>query len=198
MEIVAQMAIRMSDSNPWQFISRRPIFENPWLRVDEDEVINPGGGRNLYGAIRFKTQAIGVIPIDEAGNTWLVGQYRYVPDEYSWEIPMGGSPRDEDILQTAQRELKEETGLSAQKWTWLMRLHTSNSVTDEEGFVFVAQELTEGETDFEESEAITVKKLPLTAAVQMVLDGVITDAISAAGLLRMALSLERSDTRRVL
>jgi 8-oxo-dGDP phosphatase len=176
----------MSHSNPWKFLSRRPIYENPWLRLDEDEVINPGGGKNLYGAIRFKTQAIGIIPIDEAGNTWLVGQYRYVPDEYSWEIPMGGSPRDEEILQTAQRELKEETGLTAKKWTRLMRLHTSNSVTDEEGFVFVAQELTEGETEFEETEDITLKKLPLTAAVQMVMNGAITDAISVAGLLRVA------------
>lgn len=176
----------MPHSNPWKFISRRPIYENPWLRVDEDEVINPGGGRNLYGAIRFKTQAIGIIPIDEAGNTWLVGQYRYVPDEYSWEIPMGGSPHDEEILQTARRELKEETGLSAKKWTRLMRLHTSNSVTDEEGFVFVAEALTEGETEFEETEDITLQKLPLTEAVQMVLDGAITDAISVAGLLRVA------------
>ncbi len=176
----------MSHSNPWKFLSRRPIYENPWLRLDEDEVINPGGGKNLYGAIRFKTQAIGIIPIDEAGNTWLVGQYRYVPDEYSWEIPMGGSPRDEEILQTAQRELKEETGLTAKRWTRLMRLHTSNSVTDEEGFVFVAQELTEGETEFEETEDITLKKLPLTAAVQMVMNGAITDAISVAGLLRVA------------
>jgi 8-oxo-dGDP phosphatase len=184
----------MSQSNPWKFISRQPIFENPWLRVDEDEVINPAGRTNLYGAIRFKTQAIGIIPIDDAGNTWLVGQYRYVPDEYSWEIPMGGSPRDEGILQTAQRELKEETGLTAKKWTRLMRLHTSNSVTDEEGFVFVAQDLTEGETEFEETENITLKKLPLTAAVQMVLDGAITDAVSAAGLLRMAPWLEQGDS----
>ena len=177
----------MSRSNPWKFISRRPIYDNPWSRVDEDEVINPGGGKNIYGTVRFKNQAIGIIPIDQAGNTWLVGQYRYVPDEYSWEIPMGGSPRGEDILQTAQRELKEETGLSAKKWTRLMRLHTTNSVTDEEGFVFVAQELTEGETQFEETEDITLKKLPLSEAVRMVMDGSITDAISVAGLLRVAL-----------
>jgi len=183
----------MSQSNPWKFIRRKRIYENPWFRVDEDEVINPAGRTNLYGAIRFKTQAIGIIPIDAAGNTWLVGQYRYVPDEYSWEIPMGGSPLGEEILETARRELKEETGLTAKKWTRLMRLHTSNSVTDEEGFVFVAQDLTEGETEFEETEDITLKKLPLTAAVQLMLDGAITDAISVAGLLRVAHWPEQRD-----
>lgn len=176
----------MTDSNPWKLLSRRAIYDNPWIQVDEDRVINPGGGNSRYGTVRFKNKAIGIIPIDEHGNTWLVGQYRYVPDAYSWEIPMGGSPLGEDILETARRELKEETGLTAEKWTRLMRLHTSNSVTDEEGFVFVAQHLTEGATEFEETEDIRVKKLPLLDAVQMVMDGGITDAISVAGLLRIA------------
>jgi len=175
----------MSKSNPWKFIRRREVYENPWIQVQEDEVINPAGTTNSYGRINFKNQAIGIIPLDEENNTWLVGQYRYVPNAYFWEIPMGGSPRDESALETAKRELKEETGLDAKKWRSIMRLHTSNSVTDEEGFVFVAEDLTEGETEFEETEVITVRKLPLDDAVQMVLSGEITDAISAAGLLKL-------------
>jgi len=82
----------MSEENPWIRLSRQEIYDNPWIRVDEDQVRNPSGGLNLYGRIHFKNQAIGIIPLDEAGNTWLVGQYRYVPDAYFWEIPMGGSP----------------------------------------------------------------------------------------------------------
>jgi len=176
----------MSEKGPWQLLRRREIYDNPWIHVDEDEVRNPSGGQSLYGRIHFKNQAIGIIPLDEQGNIWLVGQYRYVPDAYFWEIPMGGSPYTEDALATAQRELKEETGLSANRWTLFMHLHTSNSVTDEEGFVFLAEELTEGETEFEETEDITVRKLPLSEAVRMVLNGEITDAISAAGLLKLA------------
>lgn len=175
----------MSEENPWKLLQRRAVYDNPWIRVDEDEVRNPAGGLSLYGRIHFKNQAIGIIPLDEHGNTWLVGQYRYVPDAYFWEIPMGGSPYGENILETAKRELKEETGLTAARWTLLMRLHTSNSVTDEEGYVFLAEELTEGEPEFEETEAITVKKLPLKEAIAMVMDGRITDAISAAGLLKL-------------
>jgi 8-oxo-dGTP pyrophosphatase MutT (NUDIX family) len=189
----------MSNSNPWKRIRSREIYDNPWIRIDEDQVINPGGGVSLYGRIHFKNQAVGIVPLDQDGNTWLVGQYRYVPDAYFWEIPMGGSPRGEDLWETARRELKEETGLLANKLTEFMRLHTSNSVTDEEGYVFLAEDLIEGETEFEETEAITVRKLSLNEAVRMVLDGEITDAISAAALLKLACTMHRpghqSDTR---
>ncbi len=175
----------MTKSNPWQFIKSREIFDNPWMQVREDEVINPGGTKNYYGKIQFKNQAIGIIPLDDEGNTWLVGQYRYVLGLYSWEIPMGGSPIEEDRLTTAKRELREETGLTANNWSCFLRLHTSNSITDEEAFVYLARELIDGVTEFEDTEVITVKKLPLSEAVRMVLEGEITDAISVAGLLKL-------------
>jgi len=171
--------------NPWQPQSSKLIYENPWLSLHEDEVINPGGGLSHYGKISFKNLAIGIIPLDEHNNTWLVGQYRYVPDCYSWEIPMGGGPLVTDPLESARRELKEETGLSAKNWQQLMKLHTSNSVTDERGLVYVARDLTQGKTEFEETEELIIQKMPLSEAVEHVLSGEITDAISMAGLLRL-------------
>lgn len=96
---------------------------------------------------------------------------------------MGGAPRSESPLEAAKRELKEETGLTAAKWREIMRLHTSNSITDELGIVFAAEELTEGETEFGETENITVRKLPLREAIGMARSGEITDAISVAALL---------------
>ncbi len=171
--------------NPWKLQSSKKIFENPWLTLREDEVINPGNGLSHYGKINFKNLAIGIIPLDENNNTWLIGQYRYVPDCYSWEIPMGGGPLDTDALASAKRELKEETGLIAEDWQELMKLHTSNSVTDERGLVYVARDLTQGETAFEETEDLLIQKLPLEEAIERVLSGEITDAISAAGLLRL-------------
>ncbi len=172
--------------NPWKQQSNRRVYENPWFCIDEDEVINPGGGLSLYGKVLFKNIAIGIIPLDEHGNTWLVGQYRYVPDCYSWEIPMGGGPLEADPLESAMRELKEETGLSASDWRTLMHLHTTNSVTDERGIVYVATGLSECEPDTEETEDLQLIKLPLKEAIQLVIDGEITDAVSVAGLLRLA------------
>lgn len=174
------------NNNPWKTLSSKKIYDNPWITVHEHQVINPGGGNGIYGKVSFKSKAIGIIPIDEEGNTWLVGQYRYTLNEYSWEIPMGGGPNEVDVLISAKRELKEETGLSASKWENIMRIHTSNSVTDEEGFVFLATELTQGETEFEESEDLEILKLPLEEAVQMVMDQKITDSLSIAGLLKVA------------
>jgi 8-oxo-dGTP pyrophosphatase MutT (NUDIX family) len=97
---------------------------------------------------------------------------------------MGGGLLAHTPLESAQRELREETGLTAARWTRIARLHTSNSVTDEEGFVFLAEDLTQGEWEPEESEDLRVWKLPLAQAVAMVMNDEITDAISAAGLLK--------------
>jgi len=171
----------------WKKIASRTVYENDWMQVREDDVINPGGGKNLYGHVHFKNVAVAIIALDDANNTWLVGQDRYTLDEYSWELPMGGAPLDEQPLVAARRELQEETGIRATNWEELMRLHTSNSITDELGIAYVATGLSFGETQFEETEDLAIRKLPLNAAVQMVLDGQITDAISAAALLRVNL-----------
>lgn len=176
-----------TNGNPWQKLSSEEKYDNPWINVEEHQVINPGGGKGIYGKVHFKNKAIGVIPLDEEDNTWLVGQYRYTLDEYCWEIPEGGGPLSEEPLNAAKRELKEETGLTAEKWEMIMRLHTSNSVTDEEGFIFLATDLTPGLRELEESESdLLLKKIPFKEALQMVMDQEITDIMSVAGILKVA------------
>lgn len=170
----------------WKKLTSSVVFENDWITVHEERVINPGGGENDYGRVHFKNKAIAIVPLDDTGNTWLVGQDRYTLGAYSWELPMGGAPYDEDPLAAAKRELKEETGLTATHWTEVMRLHLSNSITDEEGFVFVARGLQEGETEFDETEDLQIRKLPIKDAVTMVRQGEITDAMTVAALLAVA------------
>jgi 8-oxo-dGTP pyrophosphatase MutT (NUDIX family) len=170
--------------NPWQTLSSEVKYQNPWIRVREDQIINPKGGTGVYGVVSMKNKAIGIIPIDAEGNTWLVGQYRYTLNEYSWEIPMGGGPVELDVLESAKRELREETGLLAARWTRISRLHTSNSVTDEEGFIFLAEDLSQGDWEPEETEDLRLWKLPLAEAIAMAMRDEITDAISVMGLLK--------------
>lgn len=178
--------------NPWKTLSTQPVYNNNWIKVEEHQVINPGGTAGIYGKVSFKNQAVGIIPLDDEGYTWLVGQYRYTLNEWSWEIPMGGSPKKEDKIKTAQRELEEETGLKAAKITQLLHLHPSNSITDEQGYVYLATELSEGQQQLEDTEKdIQLKKLPFDEALEMAKNGKITDAISVAGLFYLALNWDQ-------
>ncbi len=173
--------------NLWKTLSVKTAYENKWIHVEEHQVVNPSGGPGIYGKVHFKNKAIGVIALNHQLETWLVGQFRYPLQTWSWEIPEGGGPLDDDVLQSAQRELKEETGLSAKKWTMILRTHLSNSVSDEEGFVFVAEDLSEGEHEQEETEAdMKVWKLPFAQVLNMVMEGEITDSLTVMGVLKLA------------
>ena len=174
--------------NPWQTLSTVTVYDNPWIQLQHHEVTNPAGKPGIYGKVCFKTQAVGIIPIDEHGNTWLVGQHRYTLDDWSWEIPMGGSVLGDDCIKAAARELEEETGLLAAELIEILYLHTSNSITDEQGRIYLARSLTQGQQSLEDTENIEVNKVPLSEAVQMAQDGRITDAMSIAGLLYLALN----------
>jgi 8-oxo-dGTP pyrophosphatase MutT (NUDIX family) len=172
---------------PWQRLSQETVYENPWIEVTHEEVITPGNTDGIYGVVHFKNRAVGIVPIDKQGNTRLVGQYRYTLDKFSWEIPEGGAGADEFLLPAAQRELKEETGLYGGQWLQILNLHLSNSITDEEGYVFLAQDLEQGEQSLEASESdLVVKTLPLQDAIQMALKGEITDVLSVAALLAVS------------
>jgi 8-oxo-dGTP pyrophosphatase MutT (NUDIX family) len=163
------------NKNPWTTTSASEKYNNPWIQITEYQVINPAGKPGIYGRVHYKNKAIGIMAIDKNDDTWLVGQWRYPLNEWSWEIPEGGGPLGTDPLEAAQRELKEEAGLTAKRWTLIQRTHLSNSVSDEEGFIFLAEDLEEGTHDREETEAdMRVKKIPFTEALAMVLDGRIT------------------------
>ncbi len=182
----------MSDStpetNPWTTLSTRETYSNPWIRVREDQVINPSGGAGIYGVVEYKNRAVGVVPIDEEGYTWLVGQWRYCHESYQWEIPEGGCPPGEEPAECARRELLEETGIRAEIIEpLLMGVQLSNSTTNEVCDLFVARGLTFGEAALEETEKLNVKRVPLSEAIAMALDGRIQDSPSMLALLRLAI-----------
>ncbi len=171
--------------NPWKTLHVTTVYDNPWITLTHEDVIIPNGNKGVYGKVHFKNYAVGIIPIDQDGNTWIVGQYRYALDEYSWEIPEGGALIPQDPLEAAKNELAEEVGLAAEDWQLLIKLHNSNSVTDEQGFIYVARSLSKTFAELDETEVIERRKLPLSEAIQMALDGRITDSMSVAGLLKL-------------
>jgi 8-oxo-dGTP pyrophosphatase MutT (NUDIX family) len=171
--------------NPWKKVSSQEVYDNPWVNVRHEEVLKPNGEPGIYGVAHFKSKAAAIVPLDNEGNIWLVGQYRYTLEEYSWEIPMGGGALEGDSLEAAKRELKEETGMTAQKWSELGKLHTSNSVTDEFGFMYLAEDLEMGESEPDDTEILELKKVSLNEAIRMVMDSEITDSLSVAAILKV-------------
>jgi 8-oxo-dGTP pyrophosphatase MutT (NUDIX family) len=175
--------------NPWKILSEKKIYENPWISLTEFNVINPSGGNGIYGKVHFRSTAVGAFPLDEQLNTYLVGQYRFPTNVYSWEIPEGGGAFGIDPVESAKRELVEETGLVAEEWTKIVEMHLSNSVTDEFAVVYLARKLTQHTASPEETEQLQVKKVPFEEAYQMVEKGEITDSMSVAAILKVKLML---------
>ncbi len=173
--------------SPWQTLSCEVKYDNPWIRVEEHQVINPAGGHGIYGTVNFKNRAVAIVALFENKDVLLVGQFRYPLREYHWELPMGGAPEGEAVLRCAQRELKEETGFSAVKWKQILAVHLSNSITQEQGFTFIAEDLVAGEMELEETEDIMVKRLPFEQVFQQVMAGEITDAITVASVMKVRL-----------
>ena len=177
------------EHNPWTILSEQEKYSNRWIEVTEFDVLNPSGNKGIYGVVHFKNYAIGILPLDENRNTYLVGQYRFALNEYSWEIPEGGCSLGEDKLEGAQRELLEETGLKAKHWQHILDMYLSNSVCDEAATIYVATGLSQHEALPEETEQLIIKKLPFEEAFAMVQRGEITDSITVAAVLQTKLLL---------
>ncbi len=177
------------NTNPWGLLTDKIVYENPWIVVHHQDVLNPQGRPGIYGLVHFKNLAIGIIPLDENNNTWIVGQYRYPLKQYSWEIPEGGGKIGVDPIESGKRELLEECGIIANNWEKLIEIHLSNSATDEFAIIYVARDLTFTNAEPEETEELRLRKIPFEELFQMVMRGDITDAMTVAAVLKLKLVL---------
>ncbi|TAN20099.1 MAG: NUDIX hydrolase [Chitinophagaceae bacterium] len=177
------------EKSPWVILEQEVKYDNSWITVVEYDVLNPKGGKGIYGKVHFKNLAIGIVALDSENNIYLVGQFRFPLDQYSWEIPEGGGPLGIDPLESARRELLEETGLKAEKWEKLLEMHLSNSVSDEFGIIYLATQLSQHQAMPEDTEDLMIRKLSFANAYEMLCRGEITDSLTVAALLRMKLML---------
>ena len=183
------------EENPWITKNSEMVYESPWIKVTKHDVLNPAGKPATYSTVHFKGLAIGVLALDIELNTWLVGQWRYPVNGYSWEIPEGGGALDVEPVESAKRELKEETGIVAKNFKEIMRMHLSNSATDELAIVYVATGLTFEDSEPEESEVLQIKKIHINEAYQWVMEGKITDAITVAAILKTKILIEQGQLK---
>lgn len=174
----------MSEENPWVVLGTREVYRNPWIRVREDRVIRPDGQEGIYGVVETRV-ATGVVALTPELEVYLVGQYRYPLQAYSWEIIEGGADEGETPLEAMKRELREEAGLVAARWTPLGdEVHLTNCHSSEVGYFYVAEDLTEVEAEPDGTEVLQIRKVPFAECVAMVDRGEIKDAMSIIGILR--------------
>ena len=177
------------DVGPWRRRSRQVAYRNPWIELRHDEVDRPDGSPGIYGVVHYRNAAVGVVAVGTDGRLLLVGQHRYALDRYSWEIPEGGAPLDEDPLEGARRELAEETGFTAGSIRELFRFTLSNSVTDEVGVIYLATDLLAGEASPDPTEDLAVRWATLDEVLAEIDAGEIHDLMTIAGVCRYALGL---------
>ncbi len=164
--------------NPWEILDTVDVYESDWISLVKHNVLDPKKNKAVYSIVKFKHTAIGVLPLDKDLNTWIVGQYRFPINKYSWEIPEGGGSLSEAPVEAAKRELSEEVGISAKKYTLIQEFNTTNSCTDEKAYLYVAQDLSFHDSHPDDNEELKVKKIPFEKLYQMVLNGEITDSLT--------------------
>jgi ADP-ribose pyrophosphatase len=186
----------MEERGPWKTLSIEERYSTPWISVSHHDVIDPSGQTGIYGVIHFKNLAVGIVPLDEDLNTWIVGQYRYPLSTYSWEIPEGGGQRDRPAIESAKRELREEVGIEAARWTTILEMDLSNSASDETAILYVAQGLTFFEPEPDHNEELEVRKLPFSELFDLVMRGEVRDSLTVAAVLKVHLMLMNGSLTR--
>ena len=181
------------EENPWKTLKSKETYSNSWIKVTEHQTVNTAKKEGIYGVVHFKNIAIGIIPLDEDYNTWLIGQYRYPLNEYSWEICEGGGLHQDDVLDSAKRELHEELGIKAENWTKIMNMHLSNSVSDEKGVIYIAKGLSYHTPEPEEGEVLQIKKIPFNTVYEMVMNNQLKDSLTIAGILKTKILIDKGE-----
>ncbi len=177
------------NKNPWTTLKSEKVYDSPWIGLTKHDVLNPNGNPGTYSVVHFKNLAIGILPLDKDYNTWIVGQYRYPINQYSWEIPEGGGKRDVEPIESAKRELLEETGITAGKWTKVQEMYLSNSASDEYCILYIAQDLTFGKAQPEDEEELVCKKIHFDELYRLVETGEITDSLTVAIVLKVKIMM---------
>jgi len=175
-----------SHNGPWKITSSKVKYENPWISVREDRVIQIDGKPGLFGIVTV-SPGVSVLAVDADYNVYLTRQFRYAMEQECLEAIGGVKDQGEDWIQTARRELKEESGITAAKWTDLGPLDPLTSIISVRARLFLAEDLTLGERNLDGNEKIDIIKMPFAEALEKAKKGEVADSPTLILLYKTAL-----------
>lgn len=183
----------VDEANPWKVLKEDTGYDCRYFSIRHDRVTLSDGEPRSYHSVRMKYYGVCVVPVDQDGRVTLIGQYRYVLDRYSWEIPGGGARRGDDPLVVARAELKEETGCTAEHWLKIVEGSVSPGISSEVVPAFVAWGLFRGEPQPDDTEKLSRRLVPFREAVSMALTGEVSNLPGIAALLGIEVRRQRGD-----
>ncbi len=174
----------MQPTNPWETYGQREVYRNPWMSVVEYQVRRPDGQTGIYGVV-YPGDNAAVVALDQDDKVCMIGEFVYPLQCYEVMIPSGRVEDGETPLQCAQRELAEETGITADRWDPLGRYHLSSGISPQTSHIFIASDLHFGVPQPEGTELLHIERRPLREVALSCLQGEIRDAPTVLGILRL-------------
>jgi len=173
----------MKTNGPWKIKESQEKYKNSWIKVYEDRVIQPGGKDGIFGIVEI-LRGVCVLPIDDEGYVYLTDQFRYILGKNAIEVAGGSIKKSEGIIETAKRDLKEETGIIAKKFIYLGKILPLTTVIKTSSTLYLAKKLKFIKATPEETEKIKVLKVKLEDALKMVINNKINHGPSCILILK--------------
>ncbi|MDP2671303.1 MAG: NUDIX hydrolase [bacterium] len=170
---------------PFEVTTTKIVYKNPWIEVREDKIIRPNGKEGLFGVVTGGSGS-SIVALTEENEVYLIKEFHYALGDSSYELPSGGIDKGETALNAAKRELQEETGIIAKRWTTLGIVNPLTVLLNAPNHMFLAEGLDEGEPTDEETDLIKIEKFPFEKVLEMVDRGEITHSASVTAILKVA------------
>lgn len=170
----------MDTDKPFEVKDTRIVYENPWIKVREDKILRQNGNEGIYGYLEV-SESVCVIAVNEAGHICLIESYRHPFNAWFWELPGGGGEGD-DLIFASKKELTEETGITANRWTTLGRARVCNGLSNEWQTNVLATDLEFGEFIQTEDETRARKFVTIEELDAMINNGEFADNQSITAL----------------
>lgn len=175
----------MPSTKPWKTTRLHTVHRNKYFSIRQDDVVCPDGTHSTYSYI-VSRGGVGIVPVDDSLNVTLIREYKYPIRAVGIHTVSGHIEQGESPMTAARRELREESGITAHKWQSLGRIAASDGISSEYGHIFLARHTTSHTRTADPKEPITILRMPLREAVEMVIDGRITCSYAIVGIMRAA------------